>query len=234
MNRIWNVVRMHLVNRWTYLALPWIIMGVASAMTVAIWFILRSVGVTGPGAANGALFAILIYLMVAAIMSINLSFPFALGFSVTRREFYLGTSLTFTLISAANAVALALLAGIEQATNGWGLNGILFTSPWNGGGNALEHWFGFFAMQLFFCFIGAAIATIYMRWRMNGMLVFWVGGGLALVGAFALITYTNGWETIGSWLTTTGLTGLFAWSLVISALAACAGYGVLRKATPKN
>ncbi|SDS32674.1 hypothetical protein [Microterricola viridarii] len=241
MTRIWNVVRLHLVNRMAYVTLPWIILGSAFLITIAIWMILRSVGVTSgfDGSASspqfsGALLSILIYLLVAAVMAINLTFPFALGFSVTRRDFYLGTALTFGLVSAANAVVLTVLASIEQATNGWGLNGRLFTVPWGGGGTPIEHWFGFFALQLLFSFAGAAIATIYMRWRINGMVVFWVVGGAALVGLFALIAYTNSWAAIGSWMAAHGTTGMAAWSLVVSALAGLAGYAMLRRATPKN
>lgn len=240
MNRTLNVVRLHLVNRLTYIVLPWIILGSAFAITLAIWAILRSVGVGGSdGTAgglqfSGALLSIMIYMLVAAVMAINLTFPFALGFSVTRHEFYLGTAATFVLIAAGNSVLLSALAAIEQATAGWGLRGALFTAPWGGGGTVLEHFFGFFAMQLLFSFLGAAIATIYMRWRVNGMVVFWVVGGLALVGAFALITYTDSWPATGAWLSATGTTGLAAWSLVVSAVAAGFGYLLLRRATPKN
>lgn len=233
MTRIWNVVRLHLVNRWTYVVLPWIILGTAFAMTLAIWMILRSVGVTGIGVASGAVGSIFIYLMVAAIMSINLTFPFALGFSVTRRDFYLGTALTFALIGAANAVVLTALAAIEVASGGWWLNGTIFTvlGP---DASPLAYWFLFFTLQLFCCFVGAAIATIYMRWRVNGMVLFWVLGGVALVGGFALITYTNSWTAIGAWMTESGAIGLAAWSLVPTILAGLAGFAVLSKATTKN
>lgn len=241
MTRIWNVVRLHLVNRMTYLWLPWVILGSAFAISLAIWAMLRSIGVTNgvDGTSDtpqisGALLSIMIYLLVAAVMAINLTFPFALGFSVTRREFYLGTALTFVLISAANAVPLTILAAIEQATNGWGLRGFLFTAPWGGGGNLVEHWFVFFALQLFFCSVGAAIATIYLRWRVNGMVIFWIAGGVLLVGAFAIVVYTNSWAALGAWLVATGTTGGAAWSLIITALAGVAAFAMLRRATPKN
>ena len=127
MTRIINVVRLHFVNRLTYIVLPWIILGSAFLITIAIWLILRSVGVNtgangieGGPQVSGALMSIFIYLLVAAVMSINFTFPFALGFSVTRREFYLGTALAYAITSAINAIALTALAAIEQATGGWG------------------------------------------------------------------------------------------------------------------
>lgn len=234
MTRIWNVVRMHLVNRWTYLELPWIIMGVAFGGTLAIWMILRSVGITEISVASGAVSSIFIYLMVAAIMSVNLSFPFALGFSVTRREFYLGTALTFTLISAGNAIILTALAALETASNGWWLNGQIFTILAESNGSLLDYWFVFFATQVLCCFLGAAIATIYMRWRLTGMVVFWIVLAAAIVGGMALIAYTNSWGALGEWLVSSGAVGLAGQSLLVTALAGLAGFAILRGATPKN
>ena len=50
--------------------------------------------------------------------------------SVTRREFYLGTLLTAALTSAILA-GIAVVGGlVEQATDGWGMNGWFFGLPW--------------------------------------------------------------------------------------------------------
>ena len=97
MNRIWNVVRMHLVNRWSYIALPWVIVGSAFAMTVAIWFIVIASGAGAPTLYSGAAGAILIYELVLAVQAVNFTFPFALGFSATRREFVGDRRLRFVL-----------------------------------------------------------------------------------------------------------------------------------------
>ena len=236
MTRIWNVVRLHLVNRWTYIVLPWIILGTAFAMTLAIWMILRSVGVTGIGVASGAVGSIFIYLMVAAIMSINLTFPFALGFSVTRRDFWLGSALTFITLSAVYSAGLTILAAIEVATDGWGLGGTMFASFYFGGADAswLERFGLYFATYLFFYFVGAAIATIYQRWRNNGMLALFGTLGLVLIAGIALVSFTNSWPAVGAWFDSNGPSGVIAWSLVPTVVAAVTGYFILRRATPKN
>lgn len=235
MPRIWNVVRLHLVNRWTQLVLPWVTIGVAFALTIAIWMILRSVGITEIGGASGTIWSVYLSLvLMAAILAVNRNFPFALGFSVTRREFSLGTALAFVLISAGNAVLFTALAALETASGGWGLNGQVFTILAESNGSPIAYWFVFFALQMFCYFLGAAVATIYMRWRMNGMVGFWIALSVVVVGGWALISYTDSWGAIGSWLVASGAVGVAAQSLLLTALAGLTGFAILRRATPKS
>lgn len=237
MNRTLNVVRMHLVNRWSFLVLPWVILGSAFVISWLIWLIIASAA--GADALegtqySGAVMSIYVYMLVVAIAAINLAFPFALGFSATRREFYVGTSLLFVIITAANSLVLVVLSYIEEWTNGWGLGGHMFTVVWVGAGNVAERFLVFWAVQVFLMFVGAAIATVYMRWRINGMVVLWVALGLVLVGIVALLTYTDSWPQVWQWLFSAGTVVISAWLLVPAALAGLAGWAVLRRATPKN
>jgi hypothetical protein len=240
--RIWNVVRLHLVDRRTYIGIPWLIVAAAWVISVIISNIIGYATGEGLGGAEAtesqrfswAVLAPQWYLIVVAVQSIAFSFPFALGYSATRRDFYLGTSLLFVLISAFNAVAFTLLTQIEKATNGWGMGTYMFNALWFG----REAWYvdllAFFSLQLLVLFVGASVATIYMRWRMPGMLVFWISLALTLVGSVALITYTNSWPAVTSWLTAQGIAGIFLWLLVPTALAGLGGFLALRRATPKG
>lgn len=67
-------------------------------------------------------------MMVVAIQVLNLTFPFALGYGVARRDFYLGTTLSFVMLSVGYGALLTVLGYIEEATGGWGLGGKLFTA----------------------------------------------------------------------------------------------------------
>jgi hypothetical protein len=166
----------------------------------------------------------------------NFTFPLALGFGSTRRDFYLGSALTFTLLSAGYAVALTILSAIEDATNGWGIGGTMFTAIYFGGGTT-PIWgrlIIFFCVMMFFFFVGAAVATVFVRWRATGLVVFFIVIGALLVGAIALVTYTQNWEAIGRFFVEAGTVGAALWSLVLTAIAGVAGYLVLRRATPRS
>jgi hypothetical protein len=238
--RIWSVVRLHLVNKMIYVGIPWIIVATAWVFTMIIALLITfAAGVSSDRALAGmtyswAVISPLWYLVVVAVQSINLTFQFALGLSVTRRDFYLGTSLLFVLISIFNAVGLSTLTEIERATNGWGIGAHMFTSLWFGQFSWFPNFLIYAIFQLGIFFIGACIATVYLRWRITGMLIFWLSFALLLIGLTALITLTNNWAPVGGWLAAQGVLGLFFWLLVPTAIAAVFGYFVLRKATPKN
>jgi hypothetical protein len=78
------------------------------------------------------------------------------------------------------------------------------------------------------------VATVFVRWRATGLVVFFVVIGALLVGAIALVTYTQNWEAIGRFFVEAGTVGAALWSLVLTAIAGVAGYLVLRRATPRS
>ena len=238
--RIWNIVRLHMVNRQTYLGIPWIITVAAWAVSMAISVIIINVAGDDTDKAlagmtnSWAVLSPLWYMCAVAVLAISQSFPFALGFGVTRRDFYLGTSLMFLLASVGNALAYATLVEIERLTNGWGIGAVMFDAlyfqdqPW------IANVFLFSITQLGILFVGACIATIYMRWRITGMLVFWLGIAAIVVGLAAIFTFTYSWPAVGAWFVAQGTLGVFGWVTVLVALAAFTGFFVLRRATPKN
>jgi hypothetical protein len=240
--RITRITRLLLANPWTTIAMPWIVIGGIFVVNWLIWLIMFS-NLSGSDAADaregiqysGASSWMFVYMFIIAVQAINLAFPLALGYGATRRDFYLGTSVTFVVLSAMYAVGLTILSVIEQLTNGWGLGGTMFTAIYFGGDVAWYVRLGiFFCGLLFFFFVGSLFATFWVRWKANGM----VGGfgllALLLVGVIALITYTGSWPAVGDALARAGAPGIATWLLVPTVLAAIAGFFVLRRATPRS
>ena len=240
-NRVLSVVKLHLTNPWTTITFPWIVMLTILALTVLVWWLVlaniadpadQAKAREGFGYSGSASF-IFVYMIVVAVQSINTMFPFAQGYGVTRRNFALGTGLYFVLLSAFFAIGLTVLSVIEDATGGWGVGGSLFSVGYFGETPA-QRVFVFFTILVLFFFSGSAVAAIYVRWRGFGIISFFIAFAFLIVGLGALITLVQGWDEVGAFFATTGLVGSFAWSLVISALAAIGGYAVLRRATPKS
>jgi hypothetical protein len=238
--RILNVVRLHLANPWTTITFPWMILGVILAGNLVIWWLIFTnaqpedrVDISSRLQYSGASLFIFVYMMVVAVQAMSITFQFALGYSVTRRDFYLGSALTFVLLSAMYAIGLSALAWIEEATGGWGMGGRMFT-PVYFGSDWLQRLFVFFVLFLFFFFVGSAVAGVWVRWKSNGLVAFFVALGAVLIGGGALLTVTTSWNTIGNFLAGAGLIGSYAWSLVITAIAGITGFFILRKATPRS
>lgn len=118
MSRTLNVVRMQLANRETFVWVPLLILGSAFAISMIIWGILSSAGVTVNMYGGGAQ-APLWYFVAVGVQALTLTFPFSQALSVTRREFFVGTMLTAALTSAILAAIFVVGGLIELATGGW-------------------------------------------------------------------------------------------------------------------
>lgn len=241
--RIARVVKLNLVNPWNTIVMPWLILGAIFVLNYGISLIIfanldaADRADAGDGMQySGASSWIFVYLMVVAIQAMNFTFPLALGYGSTRRAFYLGSSLTFVLLSVMWAAGLTLVSWLESVTNGWGIGSRMFTAIYFGGDDTpiWQRSIIFLCVALFFFFVGAAIASVYVRWRVLGMVVFFFLLGLLLVGAIALVTFTGNWDAVGSFFVTNGATGVALWLLVPTAIAGLAGYLVLRRATPRS
>lgn len=241
MQRIWSVVKLQFTNKWTLIGVPWIV--VAGIFLVNLAFVvIFTTALTGSDQQdavegtqyNGMTFYLFVYMLVVAIQAISMTFPFALGYGVTRRDYYLGTSLAFVLLSAAYSCALTLLSYIEEWTGGWGLHATIFTSVYFGAGALWQRLFIFFVGLLFFFFVGMASGTIYMRWKANGLLTYGAILTLLIVGSIALITYTQSWGAVAAWFVASGPFGVVAWLLVPTVISAVIGFFIMRYATPKS
>ncbi|WP_378147588.1 hypothetical protein ACFJGV_05955 [Cnuibacter sp. UC19_7] len=242
-SRILAVMRLQYINRMNVFVVPWIVLAFVLAINVAIWLIIFSNVAEADRADaqegmqwSGASFYVFVYMAVIAAQAIVYTFPFALGFSTTRRDYYLGTVLAFVGLGALYAAAMTLLASIEQLTNGWGLGGIMFTAVYFGGPDApfYVRFFVFLSLFLFCLFLGSTISAIWMRWRVYGMLVFGAAVAIVLLGLIALVTFSGSWGRVGEWLATNGAVGTALWLLIPTVVAALAGYFILSRATPRG
>ncbi|MEO7349382.1 MAG: hypothetical protein ABIW32_05950 [Terrimesophilobacter sp.] len=238
--RVVNVMRLHLVNRFQMILAPWMIMSFIFAVSLLIGLMFQPARASRPDRAadftmefNGAVLYFLIYMLVLAVMAINQVFPFAQSYSVTRRDFYVGTILTFLTLSITYSIVITVLGWIEDATNGWGLDVSVF-NPGFLGPNLLERFSILVVMFLFFFMVGMATASVYVRWGAYGMYVFFGALALLILGLSWLTTATDSWIAVGNWMATMGLLGVVMWSLAPSGLAIITGYLILRRSTPRN
>jgi hypothetical protein len=242
MRRILAVTKLHFVNRFQILYLPLIVLGAIFLLNLAIWWIIiESTGGNAPGnhTANhlgysGAVSYIYVYGIVISVQAISRTFPFSLGFGVTRRDFYLGSVLAFVVLSFAFALVLTIMSVIEIATNGWGLGGRMFAPVWFTSDSWLLRFVMYLCAFLFLLFIGTAGAAFYVRWRATGLTAFFGIIAIIALAAIAYFTLAHQWPAVGPWIDRSGPVGITVWLLVPAAVFAVAGFFVLRRATPKN
>ncbi|MET4159973.1 hypothetical protein [Agromyces sp. PvR057] len=237
-HEIWRIVRLHCVNPSVFFGIPWIILGSAWAVMMIVGLIITGAGGPAEDMAEGMRYSWAVlspqwYLVVVGVQAIGMTFSFALGFGTTRRDFWLGTSAMFGIVSFLNAVAIATLVQIEKATDGWGIGIAMFDSLWYGQQGWLTDFYTTLAMQLLVLFIGASVTTVYMRWRMRGMLFVAFGAIVLFLAFIATMTFSGTWMALFEWFAAIGVVGGFTIVLALAVVCAIGGYLVIRRATPR-
>ncbi len=228
MNRTWNVVRMQLINKQTYVWVPLIVMAGAFVLTLLIWGMIPANAVKYSGGAQAPYW----YFGVVGVQALTLTFPFSQAMSVTRREYFFGTTLTAALTAAMLATIYVVGGFIERATNGWGMNGYYFSLDWIWNPGPAVAWLFYFALAMLFFVVGFGAATIYKRFGSLWLTVLLVGFGLVLVGVLWLIGRLDGWGAVFEWIATQGTIGIAGWTLAIAVVIGGLSFAPLRRAVP--
>ncbi|NLE82071.1 MAG: ABC transporter permease [Rhodococcus sp.] len=194
-SRALSVSRVHTVAWPLLVAWPVGILAVAFAIPWAIFAIVQ------PDETNytGSVTALLGVALTFYIGAMTQTFPFALGMSVTRRDYFASTLVVGLAQVVGFGVMLWALAGIETATHGWGVNMVMFGIPNIFTSNPLVQLGAWFAVLALIAGIGLFVGALYRRWRVTGL--YSVGAGLLVLAGLAaiVITWQGGWPAFGSW-----------------------------------
>jgi hypothetical protein len=232
MNRVLGAARMHLAHPLVILGVPWLVVGISFAVNLAIWG-LAGIDAMDGDATTGGLVSLYITVMVVFVQAVTQMFPFALGLSLSRRAFYLGTALVAGLQALGYGVALTALTAVENATGGWGV-GLDFWAPGAVDvGNPALQLVVFAVPMLAFSFLGIGVGVVYKRWGATGVWTLSVGSFAAAGLLAVLITWQQAWGDVGGWLMDRSVSTLtIGLPAAIAALLAAASYAGLRRSVP--
>ena len=223
-----NVARYLLVDRFTFTALPWLVLSFSFLVNLVIYGATR---VPESNRYTGGLASIYIILGVIAALSLSRGLPFGLTLGLSRRAYYTGTALLAVTLAAVYGLALTMLQLIERATNGWGVAMHFFRVPYILAGPWYLTWLTSFVGLITLFVYGMWYGIVYRRWNMIGILTFLAVQIVAGLIASLVITATHTWTGIGHFFTTltaAGLTGLLA---VLAVVLLAGGLGTVRRAT---
>ncbi len=227
MKTLVNVARYHLVDRLTYIVLPWALL----AFVFAVNLIIVASITTGPNQSVpvGGLASFYVMILVAGLLSTTRSFPFALTLGVSRRSYFLGTAGLAVAMAAVYGLSLTVLQVIERATGGWGIRlrffrvGYLLPGPWY-----LTWLTSFVGLTLVFVY-GSWFGLVYRRWNIPGLLAFIAGQITVLLVGALIATWAGAWTSVGHFFTTlsaAGLTGILA---IVAAALFAGGLATIRR-----
>jgi len=231
MNRTVNVVRMQLINKQTFVWVPLIVLGASFAMSIAIYAVLYNAGIPGPFYGGGSQAPLWVLLFVG-VSSLTLTFPFSQAMSVTRREFFFGTMLAAAMCAVILAAVFAIGGMVEDATNGWGINGYFFALDWVVASGPLGAAFFYFVMAMLIFMLGFWSATIYKRFGATLLTTIWVGIGVLMIAGFWAIGSFDAWVEMFTWFAELGAVGFAAWGLLLTVVLGGISYLTLRRTVP--
>jgi len=228
MKTLVNVARYHLVDRITYVALPWGILAFSFLINLAI----AAMAPTQPGGMKtGGLITIYVFLLICGVLSMTRELPFGLMLGVSRRGYYLGTALLVLALGIVYGLALTALQALERASGGWGLSLHYFRVPWIMDGPWYQTWVSSFVLLVLFFLYGMWYGLVFRRWGIVGLGTFVVAQMLVALAVVAVVTLTHNWPAFGHFFTSVqapALTGVLAALTIVLGLG---GFSTIRRAT---
>ncbi len=227
MKRIASVMNIHFKDRWTWLIVPWgFVLCTSFLVNLIISFFLRD------PLYSGGISSIYVFALVAGILILPHTFPFVIGFSVRRTDYFLGSTAAAAVNNAIIALVLVLLAMVERHwTNGWGTDLHFFHLPYVHDGSPAEQLAMSFAVLMHLFFLGFVISSVHRRFGAVGLYTLFTALLVILTVAGFLCTYYGWWRDIFEWLANHSAFQLAMWTVPVTALYAVASYRLLRKAT---
>lgn len=230
MKRTLDVARMHTVAWPLIIGWPVAVLFISFVISYAIFALIPTTDADYNF--TGAVFSMYGFAVGFYVQAITQTFPFALGISVTRREFFSASALVAVAQSAVLATLLYVLSIIEAATGGFGVKLRMFgvlryvtESP------ALQ-WIGLFATLLLVTAIGSFVGVIYQRYRVNGLFGLGIVAILVFGGGAIVVSWQQWWPEVGDFFLDTPRVLLLAViPLALTAAFGSAGWAGLRRAT---
>jgi len=228
MTTLYNVARYHLVDRITYVALPWGIMTLSFLVNLVI---AAQVAPDVNSHYTGGLLSIYVFLLICGAISMTRSLPFALMLGVSRRSYYLGTALLVVALGGVYGFALAVLQVIERASDGWGVDMHFFRIPGILDGPWYVTWLTSFVLLVLFFLYGMWYGLVYRRWSLPGLVAFIAAQILVVLAVVVAISMTDSWPAFADFFSSGTASVLTAVLAVISLAMGVGGFATLRKVT---
>ena len=232
MNRVLAAARLHTMNPLLTVGIPWGIVTLSFVINLAVWRLTAANEAPG-GGITGGVASLYITVLVVFVQSVTGLLPFAMGMSLSRRTFYLGTALAATVLSLVYGAVLSALTAIENATGGWGVRLHFWApGPFDVGNAALQVVVSG-APMLAAAFLGVAIGVVMKRWGALGLWSLVVSAMVGFGGLTVLVSWRGWWGDIGTWLVDQSmLTLAVAIPLALALATAALSFAGLRRIVP--
>ena len=219
MKRTLDVARLHLTAWPLIIGWPIGVLAIAFALSYTLFALLPETD--NEYNFTGGMFSMYGFAVGFYLQAVTQTFPFALGISVTRKEFFRATALVGTVQSA-----------LETAPAGFGVKSRMFGPFRYATENPFLEWLGIFTTLLLVASVGMALGVVYQRYRVTGILATGLAALVVVGSAVIVVSWQQWWPAVGRFFIETPTVLLLgAIPLALSALFAIASWTGLRRAT---
>src|SRR5690606_4779794 len=154
-----SVLKMYTRDKWSLIYIPSIILFSSFFVNIIVSFLLPS----NEPFYTGRISSVMVYMFVFGILSIARLFPFAIGLSVRRSDFFTANVIMGLISSTILAVLLDICSVSENSTNGWGNPLHFFHFPYVNDGTIWEQIVMYILLITMLYFTGSLIASFFLR-----------------------------------------------------------------------
>ncbi|MBS4224093.1 hypothetical protein [Lederbergia citrea] len=226
MNRVSGVIKLHYRDKWSWMYIPALILFSSFAVNLIISFLIPNQDMY-----TGGVSSVFIFIFVAGILVVAQTFPFAIGISIRRTDYFIGSAAVGTIASILFGSLIFLMALLEEQSNGWGTKLHFFHFPYLNDGTSLEQLSIYIILFLYMFSLGFLISSFARRFGKKGMFI--LSMVFLLVGSIAvfLLHQYEAWWIISSWFASQTAVQLAYWLIPFVLINLLASYLFLRRAT---
>jgi hypothetical protein len=229
MSAIRTVVNIYTRGKWTWFFLPWMVLLLQFFVSQVVMLLVRLFG-GETTVYPGGLITVCVIMFLWGMMNLAETFPFALGWSCRRTDYFLGTTVITVAVSGLTAVLWLLGSLLEIATGGWGLDLSYFHLPYLTDGSLIEQFWISFVVLANMYVLGSVIGGISQRFGRTGIVLFLLVV-LLLLSLFALVwTALRWWGALFQWFGQFTAFELALGLLPVTIVSALLLYALLRRA----
>ena len=231
MGQLVRVARIQLVNAFSVLVLPLVIVASILVGNLLISMINNTEG--GEGFVTGGVLSLYVIMLAVHLQTMTQMFPFALGLSVTRKAFFGATTLVVLGQAAGYGLLLTVGRFVEEATDGWGVQLTFLALPFLTHDNVLLQFLVYTVPLVTLSFLGVWFGIVFKRWGQYGAWTLGISLGVLLFGVGWIITWQDWWDAVGRFFASQPVIVLQAgYPTVLALLFAGAAYLTTRRAVP--
>jgi hypothetical protein len=227
MNRTSSVLTLHSRDKWSWIYVPALILFSSFAVNLIVGYSITS----QEAFYTGGITSIFIYLFVAGIIVVTKTFPFAVGMSIRRFDYFIGTIAMGTIVSIAYTLLIFLMAQLENQLNGWGNSVHFFHFPYVNDGTFVEQLSLYMIFFLHLFFLGLLIGSYAKRFGGKGMLIASLAFVLISSVAVYLVSSYENWSSVFSWFAGQTAVQIAYWLIPFVLIYLVVSFLLLRRAS---